>query len=133
VTVFDPSRFAWPRQLLRNRRFLSNLTEVVEKAPVPSIILHHGASITLSTHSVRISDGRIGRVREVIGPKCRVRVRRTTSDTHQFLIFIADDLKRVDCPKGWMSPEGYVRYLDTTLAKMRKRDAPKKRRRSKRD
>jgi hypothetical protein len=82
---------------------------------------------------VRIPDGRIGRVREVIGSKYRVRVRRTTSETHQFLTFIADDLERVDCPKGWMSPEGYVRYLDTTLAKMRKREAVKKRRRSKPD
>ena len=82
---------------------------------------------------VRIPDGRIGRVREVMGPHCRVRVRRTTSETHQFLKFIADDLERVDCPKGWMSPEGYVRYLDTTLAKMREREAAKKRRRSTRD
>jgi len=30
-----------------------------------------------------------------------------------------------------MSPEGYVRYLDTTLAKMREREAAKKRRQSK--
>jgi hypothetical protein len=72
---------------------------------------------------VRIPDGRIGRVREVIGPRCRVRVRRTTSKTHQFLKVLADDLERVDCPKGWMSPAGYVRYLDTTLSKMRERDA----------
>jgi hypothetical protein len=48
--------------LLRNRRFLSNLAEAVEKAPVPSIILNHGASITLSTLSdhvvpIRIIDG----------------------------------------------------------------------------
>ena len=62
-----------------------------------------------------------------------VRVRRTTSETHQFLKFIGDDLERVDCPKGWMSPEGYVRYLDTTLAKMREREAAKKRRQGKRD
>ena len=82
---------------------------------------------------VRIPDGRIGRVREVMGPKCKVRVRRTTSETHQFLKFIGDDLERVDCPKGWMSPEGYVRYLDTTLAKMREREAAKKRRQGKRD
>jgi hypothetical protein len=80
---------------------------------------------------VRIPDGRIGRVREVRGPKCRVRVRRTTSETHQFLTFIAADLERVDCPKGWMSPEGYVRYLDTTLAKMRGREAAKRRRQGK--
>ncbi len=82
---------------------------------------------------VRIPDGRIGRVREVTGPHCRVRVRRTTSETHQFLKFIADDLERVDCPKGWMSPEGYVRYLDTTLAKMREREAAKRQRQSDQD
>ena len=72
---------------------------------------------------VRIPDGRIGRVREVSGGKYRVRVRRATSATHQFLMLSAGDLKRVDCPKGWMSPEGYVRYLKVTLAKMRQRQA----------
>ncbi len=72
---------------------------------------------------VRIPDGRIGRVREVSGSKYRVRVRRATSATHQFLMFGAGDLKRVGCPKGWMSPEGYVRYLTATLAKMRQRQA----------
>ena len=82
---------------------------------------------------VRIPDGRVGRVREVMGPHCKVRVRRTISETHQFLKFIGDVLERVDCPKGWMSPEGYVRYLDTTLAKMREREAAKKRRQGKRD
>jgi hypothetical protein len=52
-----------------------------------------------------------------------VRVRRATSATHQFLMFAVRDLKRVECPKGWMSPEGYVRYLKATLAKMRQRQA----------
>ena len=70
---------------------------------------------------VRIPDGRTGRVRELSGGKYRVRVRRATSATHQFLMFAARDLKRVDCPKGWMSPEGYARYLKITLAKMRER------------
>ena len=70
---------------------------------------------------VRIPDGRIGRVREVSGGKYRVRVRRATSATHQFLMFASGDLERVDCPKGWMSPEGYARYLKITLAKMRER------------
>jgi hypothetical protein len=37
------------RQLLRNRRFLSNLAKPVEKAPVPSIILNHDVSDTLIT------------------------------------------------------------------------------------
>jgi hypothetical protein len=72
---------------------------------------------------VRIPDGRIGRVREISGGKYRVRARRATSATHQFLMFAAGDLERVDCPKGWMSPEGYVRYLEVTLAKMRQRQA----------
>ena len=72
---------------------------------------------------VRIPDGRVGRIRDVSGRKYRVRVRRTTSTTHQFLMFAAKDLKRVACPKGWMSPEGYVRYLTATLAKMRQRQA----------
>jgi hypothetical protein len=70
---------------------------------------------------VSIPDGRTGRVREVSGGKCRVRVRRKTSATHQFLSFEARDLKRVKCPEGWMSPERYARYLKTTLAKMRQR------------
>jgi hypothetical protein len=50
---------------------------------------------------VRIPDGRVGRVRGVYGKKYRVRVRRATSATHRFLMFAAQDLKRVDCPKGW--------------------------------
>lgn len=70
---------------------------------------------------VRIPDGRIGRVRDASEGKYRVRVRRTTSATHQFLMFAAGDLKRVDCPKGWMSPDGYTRYLEVTLAKMKER------------
>ena len=72
---------------------------------------------------VRIPDGRIGRVREVAGGRYKVRVQRETSKTHQFVEFAAGDLERVDCPKGWMSPEGYVRYLEVTLAKMRQRQA----------
>jgi len=36
------------------------------------------------------------------------------------------DLRRVDCPKGWMSPAGYLRYLRVTLAKMRQRQKQKK-------
>jgi len=72
---------------------------------------------------VRIPDGRIGRVRDITGKKCRVRVRRKTSATHQFLMFATEQLQRVECPKGWMSPEGYARYLKVTLAKMRQRQA----------
>jgi hypothetical protein len=75
---------------------------------------------------VRIPDGRIGRVRGVSGRQYRVRVRRKTSATHQFLMFAAGELEQVGCPKGWMSPEGYLRYLKTTLTKMRQRQAGRK-------
>jgi hypothetical protein len=76
---------------------------------------------------VLLPDGRVGRVRDASGRKYRVRVRRTTSATHQFLMFEGVDLKRAKCPKGWMSPDGYVSYLRTTLLKMRKRRAASKR------
>lgn len=70
---------------------------------------------------VKIPDGRVARVRERLTDKYKVRVRRKTSKTRQFLIFPVDQLKLVDCPKGWMSREGYNRYLKMTLAKMGKR------------
>lgn len=38
----------------------------------------------------------------------------------------AKALRRVDCPKGWMSPAGYQRYLRVTLAKMRQRQTRKR-------
>lgn len=66
-------------------------------------------------------DGRIGRVRAVESGRYRVRVQRRTSKTHQFLTLRAAELKRVECPSGWMSPDGYRRYLKPTLAKMRAR------------
>ena len=72
---------------------------------------------------VRIPDGRIARVRGKSGGKYKVRVRRTTSETHQFLWFAAEELELTECPTGWMSPSGYNRYLRTTLAKMRQRAA----------
>jgi hypothetical protein len=75
---------------------------------------------------VRIPDGRIGRVRNTVGNPYRVRVRRKTSQSHQFLMFAAKDLQRVDCPKGWMSPAGYLRYLRATLAKMGQRQERKR-------
>ncbi len=76
---------------------------------------------------VRLPDGRIGRVRECDGRTCRVRVRRTTSKTHQFLELSAASLQVVECPKGWMSPSGYERYLAATLKKMRARQQARRR------
>jgi hypothetical protein len=70
---------------------------------------------------VRVPDGRIGRVRARAGRKLRVRVRRRTSATHQFLLLAPRELCGVPCPKGWMTPAGYRRYLGPTLAKMRAR------------
>jgi hypothetical protein len=75
---------------------------------------------------VRVPDGRIGRVRNTVGSAYRVRVRRKTSQSHQFLMLAPKDLRRVDCPKGWMSPAGYLRYLRVTLPKMRQRQERKR-------
>ncbi len=75
---------------------------------------------------VEIPDGRIARVRDNEGDIYRVRVRRKTSNTHEFLHFNKSELRIVDCPKGWMSPEGYNRYLKVTLEKMAQREKAKK-------
>lgn len=74
---------------------------------------------------VKIPDGRIGRVRERRDNQYKVRVRRKTSVSHQFLSFDAEELIPVDCPKGWMSVKGYKRYLKVTLAKMKIREKAK--------
>ena len=71
---------------------------------------------------VRIPDGRIARVRDRIEEVYRVRARRKTSQTHQFLELHKEDLTKIECQKGWMSPEGYNRYLKITLEKMRARN-----------
>ena len=70
---------------------------------------------------VQIPDGRIARVRDIHQGVVRVRVRRKTSKSHQFLELKEAELIKVNCPKGWMSPEGYNRYLRITLEKMEKR------------
>ncbi len=75
---------------------------------------------------VQIPDGRIARVRDNQGDIYRVRVRRKTSKTHEFLKLPRQQLTKVACPKGWMSPEGYNRYLKVTLDKMKKRLATKR-------
>ena len=72
---------------------------------------------------VRLPDGRIGRVRGKRGKLYKIRVRRKTSKTHQFLMCDGRALRLVACPAGWMSPPGYRRYLRATLAKMRQRRA----------
>lgn len=74
---------------------------------------------------VQIPDGRIGRVRDIKGADYIVRVRRTKSETHQFLTLHNADLMGISCPAGWMSPDGYNRYLKITLAKMKQREAKK--------
>ncbi len=70
---------------------------------------------------VKLSDGRIARVRDVAKGTVRVRVRRKTSKTHQFLEVPGRELKKVACPQGWMRPAGYNRYLKVTLRKAKER------------
>jgi len=74
---------------------------------------------------VKIPDGRIGRVRNEVNGEYRVRVRRKTSRSHTFLLFKKSELTTVPCPKGWMSKEGYNRYLKITLSKMKFRKSKK--------
>jgi hypothetical protein len=75
---------------------------------------------------VELPDGRVGRVRERVPEGYKIRVQRKTSRTHQFIVLPPGKLRAVDCPKGWMSPDGYNRYLKTTLEKLRKRQASAK-------
>lgn len=72
---------------------------------------------------VKLPDGRVGRIRGRRAGEYRVRVRRTTSKTHQFVFLAGSKLKGIACPDGWMSPEGYRRYLKPVLANMRRRRA----------
>ena len=74
---------------------------------------------------VKIPDGRFARIRDISAGFYRVRVRRINGRSHQFLKFPAGGLQKVTCPKGWMSPEGYNRYLKITLEKMRLRESAK--------
>lgn len=75
---------------------------------------------------VTVPDGRIGRVRDIRKGTVRVRLMRTTSYTHQFIWYAKSDLKVVTCPKGWMSPGGYNKYLEITLKKMKQRGVNKR-------
>jgi hypothetical protein len=68
-------------------------------------------------------------VRAIESGRYRIRVQRRTSNTHQFLLLRARELSRVDCPAGWMSRDGYRRYLKPTLAKMRARQRKASKRR----
>lgn len=70
---------------------------------------------------VKIPDGRIGRVRDKNNGEWRIRVKRKTSNSHQFIYYKSKYLKIVSCPPGWMSIDGYNKYLKKTLAKMREK------------
>jgi hypothetical protein len=70
---------------------------------------------------VRVPDGRTGRLRARTGGRWKVRVRRRTSKTHQFLVLEASEVSAVATPEGWMSAAGYRRYLRAVEAAARKR------------
>jgi hypothetical protein len=70
---------------------------------------------------VKIPDGRYGRVRDYSNGKWRVRVKRKTSNSHQFMYYKSSQLRVVSCPKGWMSIKGYNSYVRKTLSKMKRR------------
>jgi len=101
--VYGATMFCLPSEYRMNKPVLYNedMTEEIK-----------------SGDCVKIPDGRIARVRSIENGVYRVRVRRKTSQTHQFLVFERNDLTIVDCPEGWMRPQGYNRYLKITLEKM---------------
>lgn len=75
---------------------------------------------------VKIPDGRIGRVRARENNLWKIRVKREKSNSHKFMYFRTNELKVINCPKGWMSPEGYNSYVEKTLYKMKKRLSKKR-------
>ena len=84
------------------------------------------SSVRRRHSSFRAPWAKLSLISALSGGKCKVRVRRKTSESHEFLMLDRRALKRVNCPKGWMSREGYARYLKVTLAKMREREAASK-------
>jgi hypothetical protein len=60
---------------------------------------------------VRLADGRPGRVREKVGARYRVRVRRTGGKGDELLLLPRGELERIDPPPGWMSVKGYNRRV----------------------
>jgi hypothetical protein len=74
---------------------------------------------------VKLKDGRIGRVREFKSGLWKIRVKRFTSNTHQFVYLKRSDIKIVKCPDGWMSVNGYNNYVRKTLKKMINRNSKK--------
>lgn len=68
---------------------------------------------------VRVPDGRPGRVRAHRSGKFSVRVRRAGKTTDELLTFAGTQLKRIDPPDGWMSPEGYNRRVAALRRRMR--------------
>jgi hypothetical protein len=74
---------------------------------------------------VRLPDGRVARVREVAGGTVKVRVRTPSGRSDRFESHALGTVEALECPRGWMSPEGYRRYLAETLRKARLRRARK--------
>ena len=70
---------------------------------------------------VRVPGGRLGRVRARVAAGWRVRVRRHSGTSNEFLVLLPSQMRRIPTPKGWMTPIGYRRYLKATLARLRLR------------
>lgn len=71
---------------------------------------------------VRVPDGRPGRVREARGERVRVRVRRRGGTTDELLDLAPSELRGIDPPAGWMSPEGYNRRVAAARRNAKKRN-----------
>ena len=70
---------------------------------------------------VRLPDGRPGRVREKVGGKYRVRVRRNGETTDELLLLARGALEKIPPPAGWMSADGYNRRVSGVRRAVKRR------------
>lgn len=71
---------------------------------------------------VKIPDERIGRVRSIDNGMVKIRIRRKSGKSNEFVTLHRSQIAIVPCPQGWMSPDGYRKYLQKTLEKMNLRN-----------
>lgn len=63
----------------------------------------------------------IGRIRKKEGNYYKVRIKNSNNKYYKFYIIQEKYLKWIECPRGWMSKEGYNNYLRKTLSKIKQR------------
>ena len=57
----------------------------------------------------------------LLGKKSRTKFEPDIGESHRLPWLIQGEVTKIQCPDGWMSPEGYNRYVRKTLSKMKQR------------